>query len=208
MKNSNTEAIVVIHGLWMKGFELFFLKNQFKKQGYRVYIFRYSSLFKKPEVNATALFHFVSSLNEKTTHFVAHSLGGIVLSHLFANYTIETSNKVALIASPVNGSAAAAYVAKNKFLKWLLGKSIINGLLGDIPKWTEKHKTCVIAGIKGFGMGSLLARPALTEENDGTVNLNETQIATATESHIVSGSHFSLLFSNKVAKIIISFLKK
>ena len=112
-----------------------------------------------------------------------------------------------MLASPLNGSAVAKYVVKNRFTRWLLGKSIIKGLLGDAPKWKYQHKTCVIAGVKGFGVGRLFAASVMKDKNDGTVNLDETELTLAEESHEVAHSHFGILFSNDVVIKIVNFLK-
>jgi len=207
MKKNKNEAVILVHGLWMKGFELVYLQVRLWLQGYRVYIFRYQSVFKTPEQNSEKLFTFISRINEPVIHFVAHSLGGIVVMHLFNNHQAVKTGKVVMIGSPVKGSAAAYELNQNRYLKYILGKSIIKGLLGDAPEWKYKLKTCVIAGIDGFGLGTILTRNALREKNDGTVNLEETRLEHADESHVVSRSHFTLLFSNKVATKMLAFLQ-
>jgi hypothetical protein len=208
VSDNKKEAIVLVHGLWMKGPELLFIRYKLMRQGYTVLQFHYPSIFKSPEQNATSLYQFVTKIDAPVIHFVAHSLGGIVLSHFFANYKIKQPGKVVLLGSPLNGSAAAAHLYKNKLMKILLGKSVIKGLLGDAPKESIKREVCIIAGTKGPGAGQLFATRAMKKINDGTVNLDETLLETAAEFHQVPRSHFLLLVSNKVTNIIISFLRK
>lgn len=208
MSASNKEAVILVHGIWMKGFEFFYLRYKLKQQGYRVYTFRYSSVFKTPEQNAKKLYQFASAIDESTLHFIAHSLGGIILQHLFYHYEFKQTGKVVMIATPLNGSAVADYLSQKKILKYLLGKSIVKGLLGNAPAWSEKIKTCMIAGTQSIGIGLLLAPKALQKPNDGTVNLYETKLEQAIESYKVKRSHFTLLFSKEVVDIILSFLKK
>lgn len=208
MDANEKEVIILVHGLWMKGPELFYIRYKLWRQGYKVYQFHYSSLFKTVEENATKLYQFVSKIDEPVIHFVAHSLGGIVVNHLFQHHEIKQTGKVVMIATPLNGSAVAVYLSQKKYLKYLLGKSIIKGLLGDAPSWSYKREICVVAGIKGIGIGYLLANSALQVPNDGTVNLHETQLERANESHEVPRSHFLLLASNEVVKIIVKFLSK
>lgn len=207
MGNNNKEAVVLIHGLWMKGFELFYLFIRLRLQGYQVYFFRYSSLFKTPEENAQRLIKFIDDINETEIHFIAHSLGGIVVAHFFNKAKTAVKGKVVFLASPLNGSAVADYIVRNKYLSWILGKSIVKGLLGGVPAWTYQTKTCVIAGVAGFGAGKLFAGSVMKNKNDGTVNLNETELALADESHEVPHSHFGILFSNDVVSKILNFLK-
>lgn len=208
MKKSDAEAVILIHGLWMKGFELAYLYFRLWLQGYRVYLFHYSSIFKTPRQNSEKLFKFLRKIEPPVVHFVAHSLGGIVTLHLFEHFHVDKSGKVILLASPVNGSAAARHLINNRFMRLLLGKSVINGLAGNAPEWKYKRDTCVIAGIGGLGLGSMLANKVMGPQHDGTVNLEETTLNQADENHIVKRSHFTLLFSNQVVKHIVSFLKK
>lgn len=208
MNTNEKEVVIFVHGIWMKGPELLYLRYKLWRQGYKVYQFHYSSLFKTAEENATKLYQFVSAIDAPVIHFVAHSLGGIVVNHLFQHHEIKKNGKVVMIGTPINGSAVAAYLSQKKYLKYLLGKSIIKGLLADAPNWSYKRGICVIAGTKGVGVGYLLAKSALQAPNDGTVNLHETQLERANESHEVPRSHFLLLASNEVVKIIVKFLSK
>lgn len=204
---NNKEAVILIHGIWMKGPELLYLRFKLWRQGYRLYQFHYPSLFKTPEQNAKSLNKFVTNINEPVIHFVAHSLGGIVATHFFNNHETTKPGKVVLIGTPINGSALARHLHQKKFLKYLLGKSVIKGLISETPPWLSKRKLCVIAGTKSLGVGMLLARKEMRQKNDGTVNLDETQIEQADEFHVVPYSHFSMLWSLDVAEKIKAFLK-
>lgn len=202
----NKEAVILVHGIWMKGIELSYLRFKLWRQGYRVYQYHYSSIFKTPAQNGEGLYQFVSKLDEPVIHFVAHSLGGIVVCHLFAQHDIKQAGKVVMIGSPVQGSALASYMSKNKVLKHLLGKSVIRGLLGDNPGWHSKRPLSVIAGTKRMGIGMLLARNEMQKICDGTVNVDETRLEHCDEFHLVPRSHFSMLLSRDVAEKIIAFL--
>lgn len=207
MNINKKDVVILVHGLWMKGPELLYIRYKLWRQGYKVYQFHYPSIFKTAEENAAKLNQFVSNIDAPVIHFVAHSLGGIVINHLFQNHEIKQSGKVIMIASPINGSAVANYLNNIKYLKCILGKAVIKGLLGDAPAWNNKRQICVIAGVDGFGAGHLFANSVMQAPNDGTVNLHETKLERADESHELQRSHFSLLFSNKVVKIIIKFLE-
>ena len=208
MRKNKKKAVVLVHGIWMKGPELLYLRYKLWRQGYRVYQFYYPSIFKTAEESAAKLYQFVSNIDATVIHFVAHSFGGIVVAHLFQRYEIKTPGKVVLLASPVNGSAAAVYLNQKKYLKYLLGRSVVKGFLGDAPNWSYKRKICVVAGTKGLGASYFLANKAMQKPNDGTVNLYETKLEKADESHEIPRSHFLLLFSNEVVKIIVNFLRK
>lgn len=205
MKN---ESVVFIHGIWMKGFELLYLSWKIKKSGYKTYHFQYPSLFKTPAQNAERLNRFLTSINEPVIHLVAHSLGGIVVLHLLSQHKQSKLGKVIMLGTPIKGSAAAKNINQRWWLKWLLGKSRVQGLLGDIASCSGEQEIYMIAGNKGIGMGKVLAYRAMQKESDGTVNLDETLAPYITQHTIVPYSHFTMLWSNKVAQIIIECLAK
>ena len=204
---NNKEAIILVHGIWMKGLELLYLRFKLRRKEYQVYQFSYPSIFKTPEQNAEKLYQFVEKVDEPVVHFVAHSLGGIVVTHMFNNHDVAKSGKVVMMGTPINGSALARHLQEKKGLKHLLGESVIKGLLGGGPLWQSKRQLCVVAGTKRLGVGMLLDRNEMQQQSDGTVNLSETRIEQADEFHAVPHSHFSMLWSEDVAEIIDAFLK-
>lgn len=203
----NKEAIILVHGIWMKGPELFYLRFKLWRQGYRVYQFHYPSLFQSPEQNAERLNRFVVKVNEPVIHFVAHSLGGIVVTHFLNKFEMTKNGKVVFMGTPINGSGFANHMSKNFILKYLLGKSK-NALISKKNKWYSNKKLCVIAGTKSIGMGRVLARKEMQQQNDGTVNLDETRIEQADKFYVVPHSHFSMLWSADVSDKIKCFLRK
>lgn len=83
------EAVILVHGIWMNGAEMFRLRQRLTEAGYECHQFKYSSLKCTPEENAERLNKFTHSLNVQVVHFVCHSLGGLVLLHLFDKHIIE-----------------------------------------------------------------------------------------------------------------------
>ena len=79
------EAVVLIHGIWMTGADMLVLRKRVRDCGYHAYIFRYASITRTIDDNAKKLQTFVEQLKENKVHFVAHSLGGVVLFH-YSNF--------------------------------------------------------------------------------------------------------------------------
>ena len=204
MKN---EAVVFVHGIWMKGFELLYLSNNLKKQGYHTYHFRYKSLFQTPQQNADLLKRYLDEIDEPVIHLVCHSLGGIVALNMLERYEPFKPGKVILLGTPVNGSAVAKHIHKNAWLSWLLGKSTEKGLLDAAPSLKQNRDVYMIAGESGIGMGMLLAHAAMKKPNDGTVNLEETKAHFIKQHISVPYSHFAMLWSKQVVSRVIEILE-
>lgn len=200
------EAVVFIHGIWMKGLEFVYFSHQLRKLGYNTYHFRYKSLLRTPGQNAELLNKYLEQIDTPVVHLVSHSLGGIVVLHLFSRYPRQKPGKIIMLGSPINGSAAAKYMYLRPWLRWLLGKSTVQGLLGDAPDWNSNRDVFMIAGNRSIGMGMLLVSEAMKEENDGTVNLEETMSSFIKQHTSVRHSHFSMLWSKQVISRVIEIL--
>ncbi len=200
------QAVVFVHGIWMIGSEMGLLRRRVQACGFATHQFRYNSLFRTPAQNAAHLDTFLKTLDADIVHLVAHSLGGVVLLHLFDAFPDQHPGRVVMLASPLKGSALARVMQNNAFYRPLLGRSTERGVLGDVPRWKGGRDLGVIAGDRGIGMG-MLALGGLERPHDGTVRIHETRIAEATAHLIVPHSHFSMLFSAAVARQVCAFLE-
>ncbi len=203
----NSEAVVFVHGVWMTGAEMTVLRHRVRDCGYRVFQFRYPSLRKPPRENAAALNAFLRRIDAPVIHLVAHSLGGIVVLHLFDAFPDQKPGRVVLIGTPVRGSAAAREMTRHPWLRPLLGASVKQGLLGDAPRWREPRDLGIIAGTRGFGIGKVLTAGNLPEPNDGTVELAATETGGVTDRLELSHGHNALLFAKETAQAVCRFLE-
>jgi len=205
--NERNEAVVFVHGVWMTGVEMAVLRHRVRDCGYRVYQFRYPSVRKTPRENARALNAFLRRIAAPVVHLVAHSLGGIVVLHLFDRFPDQKPGRVVLIGTPVRGSEAAREMVRHPWLRPLLGQSLQQGLLGDAPRWREQRELGIIAGTRGIGIGRVLTGGRLPEPNDGTVELAATETSGVTDRLELPHGHNALLFAKATAEAVCRFLQ-
>ncbi len=201
------EAVVLIHGIWMVGLEMAVLKHRLKACGYPCHQFHYHSLFHTPRRSAIHLDAFLKTIDADIIHIVAHSLGGIVVLHLFEFHPTQKPGRVLMLATPINGSAIAKHYYKSPSTRPLLGKSITRGLLGDAPPWKRGRELGMIAGTRGIGMGAIIFG-GLERPNDGTVSISETQSPMINVHLRVPYSHIGMMMSSAVASAICNFLRE
>ena len=200
------EAVVLIHGVWMVGLELSVLQRRIQACGYQCYQFHYHSLLRTPQQNARYLNVFLESIDADVIHLVAHSLGGIIILHLFEQVPAQKPGRVLMLGTPLNGSEVARRIYRFPLTRPLLGRSRERGLLGNVPPWHGDRKLVMIAGNRGVGIGATVFG-GLDHPNDGTVALSETH-SDMIHIHLeVPYSHMGMLFSNKVADAICHFLR-
>jgi pimeloyl-ACP methyl ester carboxylesterase len=198
--------VVLIHGLFMNGREMALLRRRLAVAGFSTRQFSYPSVRVSPAVAARLLGDLVAGIEAPVVHYVAHSLGGLVLRHFLHGHSDGRPGRVVTLATPHQGSRAAQAIAKTALGRRLLGQSAEQGLLGDVPSWQSERQLGVIAGSRGIGLGRFLAR--LDLPHDGTVAAAETELSTATDRILLPVSHFGSLFSRNVADQAIYFLRE
>lgn len=199
------ETVVLIHGLWVGARHLRLLQQRLEAAGFRTVPFTYRTVRNAPRVNAMELNAFCRDLQAPTLHFVGHSLGGLVLRHLFHDYPDQPPGRVVTLGTPHRDSAAARSLSRIGAGRFALGRSVHEGLLGGAPPWDPRRELGSVAGTLRFGMGTLV--PGIPTPSDGTVAVAETHLP-GMRAHVTAPvSHFGLVLSPRVAGYVAHFLR-
>lgn len=197
--------MILIHGLWLNGLAMGMLRLRLQRAGFITRQFYYHGLQASPAENATALYTLLQTINTDTVHYVGHSLGGLVIRHLFHKYPGREQGRIVCLGTPHQSSSAAKTLYRIAPGRWLLGRSIEQGLLGDIPPWENTHELGVIAGNLRLGMGLIV--PGIPKPSDGTVAVQETMLEGMADHIILPVSHFGMLFSARATMQTLYFLE-
>jgi pimeloyl-ACP methyl ester carboxylesterase len=198
------ETVVLVHGLWMNGVDMMIMRQRLAHSGYRCRRFSYHTLKHNPLESALELQREIAGLDAAVLHFVCHSLGGLIIRHLFHEYPEQRPGRVVTLGTPHQASSAAIHLARTAPGRWLLGRSTEQGLLGEVPAWTGDHELGSIAGDLRFGMGMFI--PDMPRPNDGTVTVEETRLPGMKDHVTVHASHFGMLFSREAELYVERFL--
>lgn len=199
----SAEAVVLVHGIWLPGYEMMVLQRRLRRRGYHCHLFPYASLRRPPRENAARLAEFVDRIDAPVLHFVGHSLGGLVIRHLFDYQPQQRPGRIVTLGTPHKPSHTAQLLYRAALLP-LLGMSIDQGVIGGAPHWTGSHPLGSIAGSVGIGLGRLV--PGLPKPNDGTVAVSETECPGMSDHITLPVTHTSMLFSAPVAEQTANFL--
>lgn len=200
-----TDAVILIHGLWMRGPVMGLLRYRLRRCGFITYSFSYPTRRCTVDEAAQRLRLFSEKIPERTVHYVAHSLGGVVVQRRFAQCAPQKPGRVIMLGTPHAGSSVARHLARFRLGRLSLGSSYAHGLAGELVTWGAQSELGVIAGDLSIGAGRLLG--GLPRPNDGTVAVAETQIQGATAHHVLHTSHMGLLVSRQVARQVCAFLR-
>ncbi len=129
------EAVVLVHGLWMTGREMRVLGGRLEESGFLVRYFRYRSWRGGLAQAASDLRCFVDATDGEQVHLLGHSLGGVVIAKMLEEASPSRPGRVAMLGSPMGGSAAARILSGSRIGRWLVGGVIREGIVEHAPKW-------------------------------------------------------------------------
>ena len=197
-----SDTVLLLHGIWMRGWALARLARRLRAQGYAVEVFGYLSLAHGPDPSVARLRERMRALGPGPVHLVGHSLGGLIALRALAD--MDSPGRAVCLGSPLVGSRAAARLARAPGGRILLGRSA-EILHEGLPPWTATREIGVIAGNKPYGVGHVLG--GYGEPNDGTVAVAETRLAGIADHVVVPTTHTGLIFSARVAALTATFLR-
>jgi len=201
------ETVVLVHGIYMTGFELGLLRRRVSKAGFDARIFRYRSLLRPVVENAWRLATYLQGLNASRLHLVGHSLGGLVILRMFEAGVELPPGRVVFLGAPVRGSRTALDLAGRPWGPFLLGRSGPAGLTEQRdPLWKEPRELGVIAGTCSLSINPFHAR--LPKPHDGMVSVEETRIAGAKDELQLNVTHTGMLFNRELAEQMTVFLRE
>jgi len=198
-----SDHVILLHGLWMRGFTLAALRGRLQRAGFAVDLFDYASVFRDPEISIERLAARVQAA-PGPVHFVGHSLGGLLALQTLQRAPQLTQGRVVCLGVPLRGSAAARGVARLPGGSLIIGKSL-EILRNGIERWEGQQAVGAIAGRLPIGFG--VAMRALASPHDGTVSVAETELPGLTDHIVVPATHTGLLFSQQAADQTITFLR-
>jgi pimeloyl-ACP methyl ester carboxylesterase len=204
---SPAPTVILLHGLWMSGFELGVLKRRLQPR-FNAIAFSYPSISGSMAAHAGSLIELARAQRTDELHFIGHSLGGLVILRALQLTDDLPPGRAVLLGTPLQGSKAAQAVARwLPFAKAILGPVAHEEIVPAASReWSGRRDVGVIAGSMGMGLGRLFAD--FDADNDGTVAVAETQLPGARDHIVMSTSHTGLLFSSDVADQAAHFLKE
>jgi pimeloyl-ACP methyl ester carboxylesterase len=199
------ETVVLVHGLWMPAWAMSLLAWRLRRCGFSTAIFAYPSVRNSLAQNALLLSRFVARITVPRVHFVGHSLGGLLVMQLLAEYPQPRTGRVVLAGSPYRGNAVASKLAQRVLGRRLIGNSMGQWLQQQAAPCTDRYAVGVIAGCRRFGMGALIGD--MLRPNDGVVTVEETRVPAASDHIVLAVSHSGMLLSSALARQTCAFLQ-
>lgn len=203
------ECVVLLHGLARSKSSMKKAASAIAREGYRVVNQGYPSTKHKIEYlsNNTIPKALKRCGKIKKTHFVTHSMGGILLRHYLQNHAIGNLGRVVMLSPPNQGSEVVDKLKNTPGFKWVNGpagrqlgtdaQSLPNQLgPADFPLG-------IITGSKSI---NLILSQIIPGEDDGKVSIERAKLEGMEDFLIVPHSHTFIMKNKKVINQILQFI--
>jgi hypothetical protein len=177
--------------------------------GFQSAFFSYPSMSSSLSRNALLLSRFVEGLAASRIYFIGHSLGGLLVLQMLAEFPQPRVRRVILAGSPYGACSVGTKLSRRGAGRYILGHSMLQWLdQAAVTQTTDDHpyELGVISGRRSLGAGRLIAR--LPEPNDGVVTVEETRVPNARDEIVLNVSHSEMLVSAEVVRQACSFLRQ
>ncbi|MSR60745.1 MAG: alpha/beta fold hydrolase [Planctomycetaceae bacterium] len=206
------EAVILIHGLIRSSKSMYKLKQRLglERDGFQTFSFGYPSTQLDIVESAEYLHRVIGSLQGiERIHFVAHSMGGLVVRAYLAEHDDPRIGRMVMIATPNQGAELADRFQKNILYRAVYGPAgqqltrDPEGFIAGLP--TPGFEFGVIAGGRGTANGY---NPLIPGDDDGTVSVASTRLAGAADFVVVDRLHTFLITAPEAREYTVRFLKE
>jgi len=199
-----TEQVVLVPGLWMPAVAMGFLGTQLSRRGFAVRLFGYRGRSPlEANLERFARFAAAQAAGGARTHYVGHSLGGVLVLEALCRHPEIPAASAVLLGAPVRGCHAGRRFGRARVGQWMMGAS--GPLWRERPaQWRREVPLGVVAGTLPLGLGRALGR--LPGQNDGVVCVDETHVEGMHARALVPIGHSALILSNRVSRLVGRFL--
>lgn len=205
------ELVVVVHGLARSDNAMWLMEKRLAAEGYDICLLDYKTIGQDNNTLFTDTEAQIDEcLGEQKTHFVGHSLGGLVIKNYLNNPVnkskVNIMGEVVFAGTPNHGSELADAL-KDHYLM-AIGGEVTRSLMTGIDTMGDKlgNNTVpvgVIAGRKGIAV----TEKYFSDENDGVVSVESTKLTNMKDFIVLDVSHSAMRYNKEVALQILHYLE-
>ncbi len=205
-------SVILLHGLLRSAGSMDKIAATLIKEGYRVCNISYPS--SKYSISALSKNHVFPMIREfvpdlsAPVHFVAHSLGCIIVRELIEKRLIKNPGRVVMLSPPNQGSEIVDSLGDFQLFKWL------NGPAGR-ELGTDASSKPNRLGPANFELGIITGNSTINPllswiipgKDDGKVSIERAKLEGMTDFLVVPVSHPFIMKNKKVITQTLFFLK-
>jgi len=210
------EVVVLLHGSCGSNKNMECIADSMRILGYHIYSMEFNSSLNNSTDAAKTLsprVKYISSRHKKI-HFIAHSMGGLIVRKILSEINLKNVDKVIQIATPNHGSELATFFKGNWLYKKIYGKAWGDFIIGGkfLKSLNEPHVSAV--GATNYELGSIAGNSShfllnfffKSKDNDRRVSVSSTKLEGMKDHIIINANHRNIIKSKETILQIKSFL--
>lgn len=209
---AKADCVVLMHGLSRSDNSMWLIAETLEYHGYRVVNYNYPSTDEPVEKLVRHVGFAVNQCGFQTTHFVTHSLGGILVRAWLTEHRPPLMGRVVMLAPPNRGTEVVDNLAGNELMldimTFLHGPAVVQ--LGtdaeSVPSQLPPpdYELGIVAGNRAISpLGPIL----IEGENDGTVSVESTKIEGMRDHIVVPATHAMIMMNPIAIAEVLEFLR-
>lgn len=210
--STTQECVIVLHGLGRTAWSMSRIEAALSDENYLVWNEGYPSTSDNIETLSNTTIKeglkFCSVNNTSATHFVTHSLGGILVRQYLQHNTIENIGRIVMLSPPNQGSEVADLLNDYSLYQLVLGPAA--GQLGTGEGSLIRQLKPVkgeIGIITGDNSSDPWFSPVIPGEDDGKVSVESAKLEEMSDFITVHNGHTFIMRDDSVINQILYFLK-
>jgi len=206
------EAVILLHGLARTTRSMATMDEALTAAGYSVYVLNYPTTEKTVQQlsaeNLAPLVAQCATTHPTRIHFVAHSLGSIVLRHYLTSNKVENIGRIVMLGPPNQGSEVVDKLGHFSLFEWINGPAgnqlgtDTNALPHLLP--VPAADVGIIAGTRSI---NLFLSTLIPGPDDGKVAIERTKLEGMQDFTTVPVAHPFLMENKEVIGLTLSFLR-
>ncbi|WP_209424440.1 alpha/beta hydrolase family protein [Pararhodobacter sp. SW119] len=209
---ARADCVVLMHGLSRTDSSMWLIAETLEYHGYRVINYHYPSTDEAVENLVRHVGFAVNQCGFQQTHFVTHSLGGILVRAWLSEERPALMGRVVMLAPPNHGTEIVDNLAENELfhdiMTFMHGPAVVQlgtdagSILNQLPE--PDYELGIVAGNRAISpLGPFL----IEGENDGTVSVESTRVAGMTDHIVLPATHAMIMMNPIAIAEVVEFLR-